>query len=146
MEEVPAILPNEATPAIPAVPEAYLNQVIDPGDYPGGVSFSWDIDRRKGTGGLSIGWVQPDVDGATDRGENIEIKIGSSKDFGSLKIKVDDGTEDDDLEDDQTRITFERGTPGGEVRIVRHTNIGQRERLICRYTGPDIVILLDRSP
>lgn len=119
----------------------YLTQgFIPPPGNPEGrsVSFLWHVDTRKGTGGLSIGWVQPE--GAIDPGENIEIKIGSSKDFGSLTV-----TKTEPLDDDQTIFTFSASS-GGEVRIVRSTNIGQRERLICPYTGPDIVILLDRSP
>ncbi len=122
---------------------AFLTKMIGDAEQPG-VGFSFLVDRTKEISrkhGLRVGWVEPD--GATDAGKKIEIKLRNDKDFGPLTVSEEDGVAAG-LEADQTRFTFS----GGSVAVLRGTKPApsDKDKLICPYDGPPVVIVLDRSP
>ena len=74
---------------------------------------------------------------AADDDENIIIRLSNRKDFPPLTV-----TEEPGAGPDQTIFTFS----GGAVAVLRGNGPANRDKLICPYDGPPVVIVLDRSP
>ena len=109
------------------------------------ISFNFEISRKPTGGGFKVSWVEP---AATELGK-IHVALRGDEEFGELTVTEEVGLEAG-LQFDQTRLTFS-GTagPGGLVRVSRglpKRTLKERDQLICPYDGPDVVLLLDRSP
>ena len=107
-----------------------------------GFNFNFQVARNKDISrkhGLTVLWRDRDT------GENILVALRSDKEFGAFTVVEEAG-----LESDQTRFTFKGGAfTGGSVFVRRRAADGSpqaADKLTCPYDGPNVEILLDRSP
>ena len=119
---------------------SFLTKALVEDEQPG-FNFNFQVDRNKKISrkhGLKVVW---------DAGENILlVQLRSDKEFGAFTVEEEVGPDPEaGLESDQTRFTF-LGSGGGAVIVARGPTGASRDRLICPYDGPNVVILLDRSP
>ncbi len=117
------------------------NRLNEDGEFT--IAFQFFVQRKKGSGLFTVNWRQPtddDVDPPElDPGRNIRVQVSSDN-----VVSVDQNV-------DQTKFTFHFHPSGvGEVSVRRSALDGEpvnsRDLLTCPYLGPDLVIILDRSP
>ena len=109
------------------------NELNNDGEFT--TRFQFSVQRKKGSGKFTVNWRQPTDQ--SDPGRWIRVQLSSDN-----VISVDQNF-------DETEFTFQPGG-GAEVSVRRSAPDGQpvnsRGLLTCPYLGPDLVVLLDRSP
>ncbi len=110
------------------------NKLNEDGEFT--TNFQFAVQRKKRSGQFTVNWRQPSE---PDSGRGIRVQL-SSDNVESV---------DDPIRPDSTTFTFQP-SDGGEVSVRRSAEDGEpvnsRDLLTCPYLGPNLVIILDRSP